>query len=114
MDVKENEEVPLLGRVLRQWHTLTWHHLEVLRTERGKKHRSLRERACPTGPHCLKSQDNRNGLLLQFPSRWTALTARMDGSRDWLVPNITSQELNQTFPVRDLSWKNTGGHSCIF
>lgn len=44
MDVKENEEVPLLGRILRQWHTLTWHYLEVLGTEREKKRRSLRER----------------------------------------------------------------------
>lgn len=33
LDVKEDEEVSLLAGVLRQWHPLTWHNLEVLRVD---------------------------------------------------------------------------------
>lgn len=119
MDVKENVEVPLLGRVLRQWHTLTWHHLEVLRTERRKKRRSLRERECPTDPHRPNSQDHRNGLFLQFPSRWTALTCqngweqRLTCSRNCVT--LPKEQSRQTLGAEsNLScqgpfWKNTWG-----
>lgn len=39
LDVEVNEEVPLLGGVLRQWHPLPWHLLEVLGAEIGEDER---------------------------------------------------------------------------
>lgn len=39
LDVEEDEEIPFLSGVLRQWHPLTWHLLEVLGTETGEDER---------------------------------------------------------------------------
>lgn len=85
MDVKENVEVPLLGRVLRQWHTLTWHHLEVLRTERRKKRRSLRE-SVQRVHTVLTRRTTGMGCYYNFLVDGQLLHARMGGSRNWLVP----------------------------
>lgn len=58
LDVKEDEEISLLGGILRQWHPLTWHHLEILRAETGeneRKEQKFREQ-CPMGAHYPSSE----------------------------------------------------------
>lgn len=83
LDIKEDEEVPLPGGILGQWHPLTWHDLEVLRAEAGKnerKEQKFREQR----PMCARypsSQNCRDGPHYSFPVDGQVSGARTCGKR---------------------------------
>lgn len=95
LDVEEDEEIPLLSGVLRQWHPLTWHLLEVLGTETGederREMRGLPKAALRQTPCCPRSYDLGLGTVSPPSTRWlSAARTWWEGREDQLVQTACS------------------------